>query len=269
MTSKMTVGLLLVLMLFSAVVAASKETGPKATYIVGPFDSAMESLPPGFAGHDIVAVYNELTRKIPPKTEFESMEHYGEKVLPLVQPLVFAFRADMSVSIGAAKNVFISYDAEKEEFVVELHQEVAFFPKSPMFTIAMKKKTSKSYVGRNAFGVQGRFTEFTGTCYDIHIFNCMNGLFRSHVKFKLPPDEAKKQKPHVATLFVVKPVVHPKMGCVTYKDTRYQGARIDSSYAWDYQTRVITVTVPEIWIYNIKTGQILHKEVFDLQCMYK
>jgi hypothetical protein len=62
--------------------APKKEETSKKTenYDTKPFDTKVTALPPGYLGHDIVALYERLAKAFPPKDEFESTDVYRKRL---------------------------------------------------------------------------------------------------------------------------------------------------------------------------------------------
>jgi hypothetical protein len=227
------------------------------------FDLNLEKLPTGYIGHDIANLHSQLIRKIPKKSEFETLDAYKKKVQLLFPNQIYAFRAKNNASIYG-ENVSFEYDAEKQEMMVKVsNSERNGMINYPVFAIDIKRNASRSHIGINAFGVKKQFKKDTGIRYDINVLNpaFTSYNFSDYEKhFSIPPAKAKSSKVNLAILFIGKLEPENKTGEVASIGLTGKGATIDSPYSYYFETRSLFFKVFQVWVYDIKSGEVLNKE---------
>jgi hypothetical protein len=270
------IGLLLFcLSIFNLNVAAqSVDAAQFAT--VKAFNLNAATLPPNFTGTDPAAVW-ELLKTSPAlkgKSEFETEREYKDRLEHGPSPVLSAgvTAADpiafmTSTSPGALE---VTYDAEHREYqfgVETNHIDLLGGAKSesiPATSLRFKIDRESNYAGENAMGatVQVARTSATEFLLAPRPFRSLpkkvNYPFESSklsIKLPLPPEEARHYAKDNFRVLIIGTLERPYTG-----DGFLSGQPTFSDPNELYVTQnVLYVRVQAVWVYEIKTGQILAK----------
>ncbi|MGZ8448437.1 MAG: hypothetical protein ACXWWV_02445, partial [Candidatus Deferrimicrobiaceae bacterium] len=92
----------------------------KEEYATKPFDAKVATLPPGYLGHDIVALYERLSKAFPPKDEFESTEAYQKRLQGGYPQGNLAFLVENRFAMISA-----SYDPDVQNMLIKINADRA------------------------------------------------------------------------------------------------------------------------------------------------
>ena len=254
-----------------------------------PFDISQDRLPPGYNGADIAALYSYLIKKAPlKKDEFETKEEYENKVLGAVPNDIYAFNIKESTSSLSGLNIK-PYDSDKKQYQVVLKteylSEYTHKDYRASFILKTVNKRARSYIGSNAFGATREVSDYSATQYGIALTNEQNfgvnhyspssyglksvldSIRILNINIEVPIDRARSLKNNIGVLLLCKPSLYKsdkandlgkgnQLIFETYNSSR---ATIDSPTSHFYERMYINVEVLAIWVYDIRTGEVLSK----------
>lgn len=271
----------------------AKKTSQKMnqpTYDTKPFDLSVSKLPPNYMGHNIAKLYFELEKKFPPKDEFERQESYINRIQSFKPTDLYAFAIETYPSNS-------HYNAEKQTLGVSFNIGKYFGNDSSRWgkelanvrTISHKVSEEK-YIGSNAYGAKAVVKKREHWDFGIAFSNVQlvsdkylklernymkhevqegsvyvirGGEFYEITGYKIDinisPDEAKNLKENLGVLLICIPKAS-KNNELFYKRKDYSRATIDWLYETTTIEHVIFVKVLEMWVYDIKNGQIYAKQ---------
>lgn len=266
---------------------SSKKTLETAT--VEPFDIKTEKLPPNYKGTDIAKLYAILAKKAPlKKEEFETTAEYEKKIAEAVPGDIYAFKIDAgSILHGLSVS---PYDADTQKFQISLETEwlskFTFKDYRASFIVKTIDKGSHSYVGSNAFGATREVTSFSATQYGLALVNQQDFGSSRHddnkyniktpltsirevsITIQIPPDKAKTLKYNIGVLLLCKPALYKpdieelfknEGNDLIFESYDSSQATIDSPTSHLYERKYINVEILAIWIYDIRTGEVISK----------
>jgi len=237
------------------------------------FDTKVTSLPTNYLGHDIVALYQQLTKEFPPKDEFESTEAYGKRLKVGYPQDIFAFVIDEAFLVDTY-GIDISYNADEQRMVVEIKGERPdeYNPYDEETVILTKGIEGKkeTYVGTNKFGVEKIVTKYHCKHYGIFPVNKKLFLDKEYsvpirgplkISFKISSEEARDLKTNFGTLLICKIKLSGNPLAYTFQHNEYIGATIDTPTAVDTERFFVNAELIEIWVFNSKTGTVFTKKI--------
>ena len=212
------------------------------------FNWALKQLPPNFKeAENIGTVYykyndmEEARKRRSEKEEFETTQQYKERIKREIKPIPFIIHSFV-YSIDS------EYDADRQLLNVTVNLEKYNYLKNKRtIVLGVGKRTGKEFIEyRTDYGLSFPITE---NIKKEIIYNS-KGIFPGPAilfKIKVNIEKAKKIKDGLKSLIICRPFQ-------TKHDCYLSGA--ETSYFYS----VIIVNILEIWIYNVKTGEIMHKE---------
>ena len=147
-------------------------------------------------------------------------------------------------------------------------------------------KGSRSYIGSNAFGATREVTSYRAAQYGLALVNQQEFGSSRHddnryniktpltsvrevsIAIQIPPDKARALKDNIGVLLLCKPSLYKSDAKIKlrvgndliFENTFYSEATIDSPTSLSYDRKYINVEVLSIWVYDIRTGEILSKK---------
>lgn len=253
-----------------------------------PFDSTVDKLPPNYKGTDIIKLYSSLVKKAPlKKEEFETTADYEKKIAAAVPADIYAFKIDEGSGLRGLR--IKPYNADSQQFQITLETE--WLSKHTIedyrasFIVKTIDKGSRSYIGANAFGATREVTDFSANQYGIVLVNQqdfgsssyddnkyniktpLTSVRTVNISISVPSDRARMLKDNIGVLLLCKPALYSSNERVSLKrgnDLLFEKfdssqATIDSPTSHLYERKYINVEVLAIWIYDIRTGEVLSK----------
>lgn len=216
-----------------------------------------DNLPPNYKGDDFQKVYSRFFKTIFGKNEFEKTADYKKKMQAINQNEIYAFQ------IAEKDSLQIEYDADEEMLRVKIDAiyvtEITPITKFIDFIVlTTKNKKASSYVGQNAFGAKTLIKKHEGDKYGVRIVS--NSQSSYSISLGLSPNEAKKQKNNISALIICKPYIADDT--LAFVGGYYNEATFSNPIEISYTASGINIELLEIWLYNFKTGGILHKMSF-------
>lgn len=275
--------------------ASNRQKGETASAEVGdtsplvPFDINAEKLPPNYKGTNIVKLYSSLAKKAPlKKKEFETTAEYERKIAEAVTDDIYAFKIE-AAGTGLRGLKVHPYDADSQTLKIDLETE--YLSKSTLedyrasLIVKTLDKSSSSYIGSNAFGATRLVSKYRETQYGIALVNqqdfgksryddafskiktIMTSVREINMKIEIPIDKAKTLKNNIGVLLLCKPAPYKSNAIISdnqgndliFENYYYSGATIDSPSVESYDRKYINVEVLAIWVYDIRTGEVLLK----------
>lgn len=248
-----------------------------------PFDLATAKLPSNFSGHDIKALYNEMSSRFTgaKKDEFETTEEFHARVqrqsmAPVLGGLnkegVFAF----TLTNSSGETI---YDADRQVMTVAVALSRA---SKNVYTESNKKAltsqvemNTETYEGSNAMGAKVQVTRTIGKNYEVAISNYSDfGMMRyidsrtrdlgytsdihaqDTILIAVPMDIAiaKRVKDHLKVLAVVR-LREP----YTFEGTFYAKPTFKDPKEYFVEYHYLNSELLELWVYDNTTGQIFVK----------
>lgn len=214
-------------------------------------------LPQYYKGHDFKKIFLRLSAVS--KNEFEKTADYEKRLKAINIEDVYAFRIfDKDLGLNAAA----AYDPDSERFNVKINTSDIFvgphnFPISSFVALKTTHKFS-SYIGTNAFGAKKEIIKDEGAKEGVHIVN--NDLSVA-ISFDMPIKDAKKYKNNVDILLICKPYIDEN-NVLSFTGIQSKEPTFDSPIETSYFISGINVELLEIWVYDFKTGKIIHNESY-------
>lgn len=217
-------------------------------------------LPEGYSNDDIVALYDDLKQKYPPRDEFETKAAYEKRMqIPYDGKTRFVFVKDAELSVpgGGSGYSFLKYDAEKQKVVLK-RLLVSVDGKIGIKRTGYKEE---QYEATNAFGAKAIVTEYRATFFRIYVAN--QDDFKEKIEIQLPPDQARALKENFGILFVCDLKSSAKGYTKEGFNSKKPTFSSPSSYA--FSEKHVHVNVVEVVIFNGKTGAIYVKQELALE----
>lgn len=213
-------------------------------------------LPPAYKGHDFKKIFLRLSAVN--KDEFEKTVDYEKRLKAINLEDVYALRI---FDKDSGLNVAVAYNPDSERFNVKINTSDIFagphnFPISPFVALKTTHKFS-SYIGTNAFGAKKEIIKDEGAKEGVRIVN--NDL--SVISFGMSIKDAKKYRNNVDILLICKPYIDEN-NILSFTGIQSTEPTFDFPMDTSYSISGINVELLEIWVYDFKTGKILHKESF-------
>ena len=256
-----------------------------------PFDINQETIPQGYKGTDIVALYSLLGKNAPlEKNEFETTAEYEKRVASATPGDVYACRIEEKSAYRGLK--IKPYNADTQEYQITVETEYLsehnFKDHRASLIVKTLDERSESYVGSNAFGATRKVTRFTATQYGIALVNqkefgysqydndgryniktVLSSIRKVYIYIQIPIDRARSLKDNIGALLLFKPALYRsdtkytidnKGNSLIFETRDSSRATIDHPTSHFYERRYINVEALAIWIYDIRTGEILFKQ---------
>jgi hypothetical protein len=253
---------------------ASRPTTP--AYATGPIDPAADRLPPGYVGHNITQEFKRLSAlDIGTKAEFETSEEYAARVVSIAtgqKPL--AFRVEPGAELNELP--LFSYDADSQKYTVQvpdtprpdavvvgkgdpLRYLKASHPYGTTRTIFVRtsRRLTGSYKGRNAFGVGTIVRHYVDEWYLVDAPATKSGSVRFDIP--MPRDLARQAKDDLRILVVLKPMPSPEGDLAVEMTDPGPPPTVANPVKSDRMVKVIFTADAAIWVYNVKSGEVLAK----------
>ncbi|WP_314100816.1 hypothetical protein [uncultured Stenotrophomonas sp.] len=226
------------------------------------------TLPPTFAGHDMVAVYNAL-KSIPGKDEFESEADHATRSKGAVAALPAAIATGQlcagSMVIRALDNTW-KYNAEKKQYegdvlYLKMHRVGGYY--APLYGKETKRRES-SYIGTNAYGVSARIPKTERQTYQVALPQKALITAVSHTQgletdyetvdaiLQMEPADARSYKGRLTQVFqyeVVPPLIT--------QDTEREYPTIDRPTHYEDEQHFIEGRLLKIAVVDVQTGKVL------------
>jgi hypothetical protein len=196
------------------------------------------------------------------KDQFETTDAYNARLSGVLPGLPAEGEVIALVKVGSW---FGKYDADRGKLIVldaDIHAAMesnAIDVVSPHYEsfsgieFSSVRKTGKSYVGQNAYGVKRRVTEATETKYLIAFqppkINNDLGPFSNALELDMAPSLAKSELPFLQ-LVVLGHVIEP----FAIDDVEYSGATIDEPTELTIQKHAVVINSPCVGLRSSKTG---------------
>lgn len=218
-------------------------------------------LPPSYKGHDIEHIYMIFFQTLLGKGEFEKTEDYKKRLQAVNLDDVYAFRVTNKDGLN------LKYDPDNELLHLEIDTLTVnqIMPRiEDIDSFIVLKTTSKkisSYVGSNAFGAKKQIKKYDAQKYGVHVLKMQSQpqpqLYDS-LDFNLSISDAKKYKDNLNALIICRPYI--KDDTLAFVGGYYAEPTFKVPIGISYAVSGINIELLEIWIYDFKTGKILHKE---------
>lgn len=248
------------------------------------FDIQVDKLPPGFMGHNIKAIFDDLVAKKEKavKGEFETTAEFEARLqhqaqMPILGKLdrngYFAF-----VIENSSGETFYDADSQVMTIAIALRGgDESIYEKSDKKALVSQSESKREqYEGSNAYGAKAIVTRHLGTDYDI-AFSNYSGFgvsryidsgtrSRGHTEdyfakdvfmVRIPMDVAlaKEVKAKMRILAIVK-LLEP----YTYEGSFYDKPTISRPDEYFIQYHFLNTTLLELWIFDESTGRIFSKQ---------
>jgi len=270
--AKRLAGLLMVTVLaatcLTTAFAQSKRVPARQSPPATEFDSSVERLPPGFSGHDCMAIGAAAKKLATQKDEFETQAAYEKRLEELKErPLLGSLLANSRLAF-VAPSLFaeFKYSPEREVATIALN-EFALRAAAVNATglpllvrplkIHSKNTSERQYVGTNAFGARVLVSETRGElCALAPLYVDFKRLayFVQTPELSLSPERARSAKENLGILFISRLV--PPFVVNAFEVSQ---AKID----WPYEVRrdgpALAVHVEGVWFFDRRTGEVLAK----------
>jgi Trypsin-like peptidase domain len=234
-------------------------------YSTEPFDTAVASLPPKFAGNDPEAIYKALfaIQQKALKTEFESTSEYQQRLrqAPANTALIGRLELGSWYSFRLDPNEIRSqYDADTHQLAITLQVTDSHEIHERTRRLALKRIVTgdRHSKASNAFGVTVDVTSLDVEMYGATLMGLQvpNGYGETTLKISLSPQRAMKIKPNLAGLIVMK--LHQPPDYTAIED-HYSGATLDLPYALSTKWRDILGQTVDLWFFDEQDGEVFYK----------
>lgn len=275
---------------FCDTVAAKEKNQNKekaASPLAVSFDLNTERLPANYKGTDIAKLYSILAKKTPKKKgEFEATAEYETRVEAYMKNSpylsnIYAFKVS-ETGHHSQNQLKVDYNVDLQRMIIttETYGFQTLIYENNRGSIIIRKidKGSSSYTGSNAFGARRTVTSFEDLQYGIALVNQddfgirigSNDWRKLSFETEMPLDKAKKLKANIGILIIGKPYLYladevphyteSKPKRLTFETERYSGATFSSPSSHYVQSRYINIEALSVWVYDVRTGEILFKE---------
>lgn len=246
------------------------------------FNINSNQLPANYKGSDIVRLYKSYLNKISlTKDEYETSAQYEKRISDVVTDEIYAFKLDLRSMLLTE-----AYNADEQKMDITFIAESV--DKSNMraaFIIKEIDKGSDSYIGTNAFGAIQKVTQYRGLQYGIALvdkigrgresFLSDHAFKKTTFEFNILPEKAKMLKNNIGVLLVCVPSLYKssinrdlrfKGNDLIFTTSYYSEATFDNPTSLSYDRKFVNAEVLAVWVYNIKTGEIVFKkQIIDLE----
>ena len=213
---------------------------------------------------------NSLSKEFPRKDEFETTAQFENRLARISGGKPCCFKMETS---DPYHGIIKPYDADKGVIVIELASDytdpLRFDPgpgKRSSLRMRQTELKRKSYVGENSFGVKRRITRIEERVYALAVdemyFNPDKDYHEYRFELALSPTEAKELKNNLGILIFCKARHYGGDTAFTLNKNDYVAATINFPTEISTDIRYISVGILQVWLYNVKTGHVLSKNVF-------
>lgn len=234
---------------------ASKHTTPSAGAKRN-FDLSVTSLPPTFIGEDLPALVQEIGKRFPLKTEYESDDVYNQR---LEEIAASAFRGNVAYKdwlFAVVSNDEFKYQPDRQSFTASYSTDAGMNSRG----ILIKETFTDlgSYVGQNAMNAKVKISKIKDVMYYLDVENDLNAFGdlydgRDYLDFDVPvpAQDAPRLKSQLRILWVFSSVA-------PYLDGTRE--HVDPTFSDPIDTITIGVYFPahlqRICVFNFVTGKI-------------
>lgn len=238
---------------------------PKPIYTTDPIDLAAASLPPFYAGHDIAALYWNLTDQTHPKGEYETTEQFTARIRAAVPKDLFAFKIERDIY----SSIF-TYDADVRLLRIAVPTSDLDSPvDTKTIVVKEKRESTREYPAANAYGAQVQVTEYriedfrvaVGEKYVRESRARSIGFMKNTLALNIPmaPELAQKRKAALELLLIGKAKLLSGSPQIAYSNFSSRDATISNPVALVHYRHCINVDLLEVWVYDHTTGEVLKK----------
>ena len=251
------IGVVAALVVVSALVSAAGRSSTRQVFErqvleSAPLDPNVLALPPGYAGHDLEALYRGAAQ--PGKGEFESTAEYSARLATQrARPGVYAFMLRTAP--------VITYDADKELFTIRLIEDFGAIDgvtrnTSVRAITLVKDSSTTSSAATNAFGALVTVQHLT-TNNDGIIFQGKPpgpGTERIHeLTLPVARAEAAAVKPNLRVLFLC------RLDPGTVSGASFSSASFDAPLEESATYHYLRGQLLAVWIYDLAAGTIFKR----------
>jgi hypothetical protein len=251
---------------------------------IRPFDIRIDKLTPGFAGHDIKAVYNDLVarKNKAVKGEFETTREFEARLQRETEAPILGKldRTDYLAFVLQNSSGETLYDADAKTMTIAIAlssgAENVYTKSDKMALTSQAEVKREEYEGSNAYGAKGTVTRHSGVNFNVAFSNYSsfgvskyidsNTRSRGHTEdffakdvflLRIPMDVAlaKEVKANLKILAVVK-LIKP----YTYEGTFYDKPTISRPTEYFIQYHFLNTELIELWLFDESTGRIFIKK---------
>lgn len=250
-----------------------------------PFDVTVERLPPRFWGNNLIRVYQALKENSARyrKNEFETNEAFGARVASIeAQPLVGKLNYKSTIAVSLLTRATAEYNADNEVMSVTIRLGEIFdeeLKKGADYDLPPAKGTfsyssetvdghsievftslvkTKKYTGSNAFGVKAKITAKVYQTLALAVRNDYRLMrYGSSITLNIPmPADKAREAKYAGNILLIGELLHPYVG----EGSNHSSATIDDPIEVFDMIRYVGMKLSWIWFYNLKTGEIFHRE---------
>lgn len=259
--------------LWSLEASAKSELLSKTIYSKMPFDSSINKLPSRFYGHDLKYIHQKITafNKEANKGEFETSEEYKRRMDSNVSNPNILYDKVLSESLLAFRSeqaVNSEYDVDSAivKIQISLNEFRGLFNLSNEnllnIPIIYQRKDVR-YLTQNSFGSRVVVDKTTGQDWGLLVSRTqfIDAKYGSY-SFSMPMDinTAKRLKQRIKDESVACLVVgHLASPPYMIEDKLWKQATFDSTDAYDVALHMVGFSVTELWIFDVKNGEIFAK----------
>lgn len=251
---------------------------------IRPFDIRVDKLTPGFAGHDIKAIYNDLMarKNMAVKGEFETTSEFEARLQRETEAPILGKldRRDYLAFVLTNSSGETLYDADAKIMTIAVALSSGaenVYTKSDKMALTSQAETkSEEYEGSNAYGAKATVTRHLGINYNMAFSNYSpfgvskyidsGTRSRGHTEeffakdvflLQIPMDVAlaKEVKVQLNILAIVK-LIEP----YTYEGTFYDKPTISRPTEYLIQYHFLNTELIELWVFDRSTGRIFIKK---------
>ena len=239
-----------------------------SNYDIYPFDLNRKQLPLDYKGINPVLLYNQIHNRSNNlnKSDYETTSQYNERIsLERGKPLFSKIYTDSILAFVLKQNIDYNYNADNQTLNSQIRlsyytkyydvKSYDFNRKSIMLEIFNKEST---YSGSNAFGFNVTVNKTEQNKYDLLLENWKSLNIESLIQFSIKIDafNAKQiiESKLLGYLFIGK-ICEP----YTCEGYSYDLPTIDLPEEYITNIKYINLHVIEIWLFNMKTGEIYSK----------
>lgn len=257
--------------LLSLEASAKPESSSKIIYIKNPFDSSINKLPSRFYGHDLKRIHQKITelKKAANKGEFETNEEYKRRMEwnasnpnilydKVLAESLLAFRSEQAVSSE------YDVDGAIAKIQVSLNKFRGYSNENLLDIPIIYQRKDTTYITQNSFGGHVTVDKTTGQDWGLLVsrtqfITAEYGGYSFSVPMEINTAKRLKQKikdDSVACLVVGYLASSPPY---VIEAKLWKQATFDNTNAYDVALHMVGFSVTELWIFDVKNGEIFAK----------
>jgi hypothetical protein len=229
---------------------------PQTSYLTAPFDPTVSHLSAHFKGHDITALLRviEYAPSLKDKSEFETTAAYDARIASFSNhPLYGALRATSLIALVVPANrASFTYEADTQRLATSFDPGTESDTNYPSVALRHSTRVSGSYEASNAFNAHTRVTKYHDE--DFGIAFPEQGSVDITAPITLSADAARRHKPGLRLLLIVKPIVP-----WSNYDKTFHGATMTEPEDTTTETHNLYSELKGIWLFDENTGEVLQK----------